>query len=311
MTMGSKGGWNPYEKLKPYMRIKVALILWLPFITCYSYWTYAQYLAGDLACEGTACGTIFDPIINIGVIGFVSVFLIHGIFAGLYMNQLVFRQPPWFDLHCPDCGPKRDEDGEVDPIAEILCFDGSTGPFKCNGCKLEFVVESLAQLDWPWDDSGGRWADARFVNKLASGPVMHIKPKVPFRLGPFVWRQNNPDFRSHHWELVKVIPALLFLYVLKHFSVLPEWVNWDLLFVIVFVYLSIDLFILRNRWFSETFSLPFEKWWQKEVSRHLPNWMKGVPGIWWQDQAIWIILAVLGILFFLLLGPGAFGIMSG
>ena len=244
-------------------------------------------------------------------IGFVSVFLIHGIFAGLYMNQLVFRQPPWFDLHCPDCGPKRDEDGEVDPIAEILCFDGSTGPFKCNGCKLEFVVESLAQLDWPWDDSGGRWADARFVNKLASGPVMHIKPKVPFRLGPFVWRQNNPDFRSHHWELVKVIPALLFLYVLKHFSVLPEWVNWDLLFVIVFVYLSIDLFILRNRWFSETFSLPFEKWWQKEVSRHLPNWMKGVPGIWWQDQAIWIILAVLGILFFLLLGPDAFGIMSG
>ena len=75
----------------------------------------------------------------------------------------------------------------------------------------------MAQLDWPWDDSDGRWADARFVDKLASGPVMHIKPKVPFRLGPFVWRQNNPDFRSHHWELVKVIPALLFLYVLKHF----------------------------------------------------------------------------------------------
>jgi len=139
--------------------------------------------------------------------------------------------------------------------------------------------------------------------------VIRIKPRVPFRLGPFVWRQNNPDFRSHHWELVKVIPTLLFLYVLKHFSVLPEWVNWDLLFMIVFVYLSIDLFILRNRWFSETFSLPFEKWWQKEVS--VPNWMRGVPGIWWQDQAIWLILAVLGILFFLLLGPEAFDIMSG
>jgi uncharacterized membrane protein SirB2 len=81
--------------------------------------------------------------------------------------------------------------------------------------------------------------------------------------------------------------------------------------MIVFVYLSIDLFILRNPWFKDTFSLPFEKWWQKEVSQYLPNWMKGVPGIWWQDQAIWLILAVLGIVFFLLLGPEACGIMSG
>ena len=84
------GDWQPYEKLKPNYRIKVTLILWLPFISYFSYWTYAQYLAGDLACEGTACGTIFGPIFNIGVMGFVSVFLIHGIFAGLYMNQLVF-----------------------------------------------------------------------------------------------------------------------------------------------------------------------------------------------------------------------------
>ena len=192
----------------------------------------------------------------------------------------------------------------------MLCYDWTAGPCKCEGSKLEFVGERLAQLDWPWDDSDALESEARRI-ATASGPVIHIKPKVPFRLGPFVWRQNNPDFTSHHWELVKVIPALLFLYVLKHFSVLPEWVNWDLLFMIVFVYLSIDLFILRNPWFQEIFSLPFEKWWQKEVSQHLPNWMKGVPGIWWQDQAIWLILAVLGIVFFLLLGPEAFGIMSG
>jgi hypothetical protein len=192
----------------------------------------------------------------------------------------------------------------------MLCYDWTAGPFKCKGCKLDFTVESLAQLDWPWDDSDALEPAARRI-AMASGPVIHIKPKVPFRLGPFVWRQNNPDFTSHHWELVKVIPALLILYGLKHFSVLPEWVNWDLLFMIVFVYLSIDLFILRNPWFKDTFSLPFEKWWQKEVSQYLPNWMKGVPGIWWQDQAIWLILAVLGIVFFLLLGPEEFGIMSG
>ena len=170
-------------------------------------------------------------------------------------------------------------------------------------------MESLAQPDWPFDDSGGIWDE---LVESASGPMIHIKPKVPFRLGPFVWRQNNPDFRSHHWELVKVIPALLLLYVLKHFSVLPEWVNWDLLFVIVFVYLSIDLFILRNEWFRTSFSLPFEKWWlEAKIAQHLPNWMRGIPGIRWQDRAIWLILAVLGILFFLLLGPEAFGIMSG
>ena len=295
------GDWKPYDKLKPYIQFKLFLLLWLPAV---GYLIYGATIGDfwDLEPEDAAFGI---PVM-IGVIAFPF----YHILAPLYMNQLVFRQPPWFDFHCPECGPKRNEDGEVVPIAEILCFDGPTGPFKCNGCKLEFVLESLAQPDWPWDDSGGRWANVQRAIAQASGPVIQIKPKVPFRLGPFVWRQN-PDFRSHHWELVKVIPALLFLYVLKHFSVLPEWVNWDLVFWIVFVYLSIDLFIMRNPWFRETFSLPFEKWWQKEVSQHLPNWMKGVPGIWWQDQAIWLILAVLGILFFLLLGPEAFGIISG
>ena len=169
----------------------------------------------------------------------------------------------------------------------------------------------MAQLDWPWDDSDALEPAARRI-AMASGPVIHIKPKVPFRLGPFVWRQNNPDFTSHHWELVKVIPALLILYGLKHFSVLPQWVNWDLVFWIVFVYLSIDLFILRNEWFRTSFALPFEKWWlEAKIAQHLPNWMRGIPGIRWQDRAIWLILAVLGILFFLLLGPEAFGIMSG
>ena len=235
----------------------------------------------------------------IGVIAFPF----YHILAPLYMNQLVFRQPPWFEPSCPECGKEK--------LAEMLCYDWTAGPFKCKGCKLDFMVESLAQLDWPWDDSDALKSTGRRIARSASGPVIHFKPKVPFRLGPFVWRQNNPDFTSHHWELVKVIPALLILYGLKHFSVLPEWVNWDLFFMIVFVYLSIDLFILRNPWFRETFSLPFEKWWQKEISQHLPNWMKGVPGIWWQDQAIWLILAVLGIVFFFLLGPEAFGIMSG
>ena len=242
------------------------------------------------------------------MIGIIA-FPFYHILAPLYMNQLVFRQPPWFDLHCPECGD-RDK-----PITEskflptsLMCWDRLSAPLPCGECDRLFALESLAQPDWPFDDSSSQ---SREAMAKATGPVIRIKPRVPFRLGPFVWRQNNPDFRSHHWELVKVIPALLFLYVLKHFSVLPEWVNWDLLFMIVFVYLSIDLFILRNRWFSETFSLPFEKWWQKEVSPHVPNWMRGVPGIWWQDQAIWLILAVLGILFFLLLGPEAFGIMSG
>ena len=287
------GDWQPYEKLKPYIQFKLFLLLWLPTV---GYLIYGATIGDfwDLRPEDAAFGI---PVM-IGVIAFPF----YHIFAPLYMNQLVFRQPPWFDLHCPECG-ERDE-----PIAELMCWDRLSGPFPCKGCDRLFALESLAQPDWPFDDSSSQ---SRKALAKAPGPVIHIKPKVPFRLGPFVWRQNNPDFRSHHWELVKVIPALLLLYVLKHFSVLPEWVNWNLLFMIVFVYLSIDLFILRNPWFQETFSLPFEKWWQKEVSQHLPNWMRGVPGIWWQDQAIWLILAVLGILFFLLLGPEAFGIMSG
>ncbi len=287
------GDWEPYEKLKPYIQFKLFLLLWLPTT---GYLIYGATIGDfwDLEPEDAAFGI---PVM-IGVIAFPF----YHILAPLYMNQLVFRQPPWFEPSCPECGKEK--------LALMLCYDWTAGPFKCEGCKLDFTVESLAQLDWPWDDSDALESEARRI-ATASGPVIHIKPKVPFRLGPFVWRQNNPDFRSHHWELVKVIPALLLLYVLKHFSVLPEWVNWDLLFVIVFVYLSIDLFILRNRWFSETFGVPFEKWWQKEVSPHVPNWMRGVPGIWWQDQAQWLILAVLGILFFLLLGSEAFDIMSG
>ena len=285
------GDWVPYGKLKPYIQFKIFLILWLPTA---GYLIYGATIGDfwDLRPEDVA----FSIPAMIGIIAFPF----YHILAPLYMDQLVFRQPPWFDLHCPEC---EERDG---PIAELMCWDRLSGPFPCKGCDRLFALESLAQPDWPFDDSSSQ---SREAIAKATGPVIRIKPRVPFRLGPFVWRQNNPDFRSHHWELVKVIPALLFLYVLKHFSVLPEWVNWDLLFMIVFVYLSIDLFILRNRWFSETFSLPFEKWWQKEVS--VPNWMRGVPGIWWQDQAIWLILAVLGILFFLLLGPEAFDIMSG
>ena len=287
------GDWQPYGKLKPYIQMKIFLLLWLPAV---GYLIYGATIGDfwDLEPEDAAFGI---PVM-IGVIAFPF----YHILAPLYMNQLVFRQPPWFEPSCPECGMEK--------LAEMMCYDWTAGPFKCKGCKLDFTVESLAQLDWPWDDSDALEPAARRI-AMASGPVIHIKPKVPFRLGPFVWRQNNPDFTSHHWELVKVIPALLILYGLKHFSVLPEWVNWDLFFMIVFVYLSIDLFILRNPWFQETFSLPFEKWWQKEVSQHLPNWMKGIPGIWWQDQAIWLILAVLGIVFFLLLGPEAFGIISG
>ena len=287
------GDWEPYEKLKPYIQFKLFLLLWLPTT---GYLIYGATIGDfwDLEPEDAAFGI---PVM-IGVIAFPF----YHILAPLYMNQLVFRQPPWFEPSCPECGMEK--------LAEMMCYDWTAGPFKCKGCKLDFTVESLAQLDWPWDDSDALEPAARRI-AMASGPVIHIKPKVPFRLGPFVWRQNNPDFTSHHWELVKVIPALLILYGLKHFSVLPEWVNWDLVFMIVFVYLSIDLFILRNPWFKDAFSLPFEKWWQKEVAPKLPNRVKGVPGIWWQDQAIWLVLAVLGIVFLFLLGPEAFGMMRG
>ena len=288
------GDWVAYGKLKPYIQFKIFLILWLPTA---GYLIYGATIGDfwDLRPEDVA----FSIPAMIGIIAFPF----YHILAPLYMDQLVFRQPPWFDLHCPEC---EERDG---PIAELMCWDRLSGPFPCKGCDRLFALESLAQPDWPFDDSSSQ---SRKALAKAPGPVIHIKPKVPFRLGPFVWRHNNPDFTSHHWELVKVIPALLILYGLKHFSVLPQWVNWDLVFWIVFVYLSIDLFILRNEWFRTSFALPFEKWWlEAKIAQHLPNWMRGIPGIRWQDRAIWLILAVLGILFFLLLGPEAFGIMSG
>ena len=82
------GDWVAYGKLKPYIQFKIFLILWLPTA---GYLIYGATIGDfwDLRPEDAAFGI---PVM-IGVIAFPF----YHIFAPLYMNQLVFRQPPWFD----------------------------------------------------------------------------------------------------------------------------------------------------------------------------------------------------------------------
>ena len=113
------GDWQQYEKLKPYIQFKLFLLLWLPTV---GYLIYGATIGDfwDLRPEDAAFGI---PVM-IGVIAFPF----YHILAPLYMNQLVFRQPPWFEPSCPECGKEE--------LAIMMCYDWTAGPFKCNGCKL-------------------------------------------------------------------------------------------------------------------------------------------------------------------------------
>ena len=117
------GDWEPYEKLKPYIQFKLFLLLWLPAA---GYLIYGASIGDfwDLEPEDAAFGI---PAM-IGIIAFPF----YHILASLYMNQLVFRQPPWFEPSCPECGEEE--------LALILCWDITVGPFKCKGCKLDFMM---------------------------------------------------------------------------------------------------------------------------------------------------------------------------
>lgn len=235
------GYWEPYSKLKPFIRIKVFLLLWLPFISYFSYWTYAQYLAGDLACEGTACGTIFDPIFNIGAMSFVSGFVFYGFITGIYLNLPVFRHPGWLDLTCPECGYEGKSGQDDKGYAENWFMFGwdRVQSTRCPKCRLEFEVASMAQIDWPFDD------EPHPSKKYGDSTKIRIKPKIPLRMGPFVWRKSNPRFGSDHWELIKIFPAFLLLYGLHHFSLLPENF-WDWVFGFVIVYTLFFFFVWMN-----------------------------------------------------------------
>ena len=108
------GDWQPYEKLKPYIQFKLFLLLWLPAA---GYLIYGVTIGDFWPDLGTEAEAAFSILVMIGVIAFPF----YHILAPLYMNQLVFRQPPWFEPSCPECGKEK--------LALMLCYDWTAGPF--------------------------------------------------------------------------------------------------------------------------------------------------------------------------------------
>lgn len=221
--------WEPYEKLKPYTMFKVFLLYWLPVS---GYLVYGAFI-GDFWPEVDPSEHAFGIPLMIGII---AVPFYH-VIAPIHIN-LISGDAGVFSPTCPECGYT-----EGDPLKEnlkskdffVFCWDRVLQS-TCPECKFAFEIESMAPWDYPYDDEPipGR--------KYGDPSLMRIKPKIPFRLGPFVLK-SNPDhsFRTPTLELYKVIPVLLVIYGLQHLVGAPEWLDWGLIGDLLFAFVILGI----------------------------------------------------------------------
>ena len=195
------GSWKPYANLRPFGEFRLAFIVFLPLFF-YGFLPIANdILAGDVSCEGTACGNpIVDGLFLIVVWGLITGFLSWSMGAGLLSN-LVYNHPGWAWLECPECGhstkDRNAKSGKAENFGVFLW--NRVLPAKCPKCKLKFEVENMSQWGWPYDDEPHE-------GKIYGDPTkIRVKPEIPFRFLKFVIKKND-RFASGHYELIKVIP---------------------------------------------------------------------------------------------------------
>ena len=196
------GTWEPYTKLRPFGEFRLAFIVFLPLFF-YGFLPIANdILAGDVSCEGTACGNpIVDGLFLIIVWGLITGFLSWSMGAGLLSN-LVYNHPGWAWLECPECGYKGKKGqgtGGGENFGQFLW--NRVMPATCPKCKLKFEIENMSQWGWPYDDEP-------FEGEIYGDQTkIRVKPEIPFRFLKFIIRKND-YFDSNHYELIKVIPIL-------------------------------------------------------------------------------------------------------
>ena len=196
------GTWEPYTKLRPFGEFRLAFIVFLPLFF-YGFFPIANdILAGDVSCEGTACGNpIVDGLFLIIVWGLITGFLSWSMGAGLLSN-LVYNHPGWAWLECPECGYKGKKGqgtGGGENFGQFLW--NRVMPATCPKCKLKFEIENMSQWGWPYDDEP-------FEGEIYGDQTkIRVKPEIPFRFLKFIIRKND-YFDSNHYELIKVIPIL-------------------------------------------------------------------------------------------------------
>jgi hypothetical protein len=194
------GNWKPYTKLRPFGQIRLAIPIFLVIFSWGAIIILKDILAGDVACEGTACGNpVIDGMFLIIVWAFITGFLSWSFGAGLLINY-VYNHPGWAYLDCPECGHGGKEGQGTGGAENFGAFMWNRVlPAKCPKCKVRFEIENLSQWGWPHDDEPHE-------GKIYGDPTkIRVKPEIPFRFLNFIIKKNE-RFQSSHYELIKVIP---------------------------------------------------------------------------------------------------------
>ena len=194
------GNWKPYTKLRPFGQIRLAIPIFLLIFSWGAIIILKDILAGDVACEGTACGNpVIDGMFLIIVWALITGFLSWSFGAGLLIHH-VYNHPGFTDLDCPKCGHEGKEGqgkGGAENFGAFLW--NRVQHAECPKCKLKFEIENVSQWGWPYDDEPHE-------GKIYGDPTkIRVKPEIPFRFLKFIIKKNE-RFQSNHYELIKVIP---------------------------------------------------------------------------------------------------------
>jgi hypothetical protein len=229
------GNWKPYTNYRPFAQIRLAIPIFLLIFSWGAIIILKDILAGDVACEGTACGNpVIDGMFLIIVWALITGFLSWSFGAGLLINY-VYNHPGWAYLDCPECGHGGKEGQGKGGAENFGAFMWNRVlPATCPKCKLKFEIENVSQWGWPHDDEPHE-------GKIYGDPTkIRVKPEIPFRFLKFIIKKNE-RFQSNHYELIKVIPiTATILGIAWFFGML------DLVIILSFVLIAFYIFVWNN-----------------------------------------------------------------
>ena len=227
------GTWKPYTKLRPFGQIRLAIPIFLLIFSWGAIIILKDILAGDVACEGTACGNpVIDGMFLIIVWALITGFLSWN-FGGGLLIMVVYNHPGFTYLDCPKCGHGGTSG---DDFGAFLW--NRVQHAKCPKCKLKFEIENVSQWGWPYDDEPHE-------GEIYGDPTkIRVKPEIPFRFLKFIIKKNE-RFQSNHYELIKVIPiTATILGIAWFFGML------DLVIILSFVLIAFYIFMWKNKLFK-------------------------------------------------------------
>jgi len=258
--------WEPYEEYKPFIRLKVFIVLYIGFLS----WVMYNHLVGNWPGVDIFSLAFFAAIVGVPI---------YHIAAPLWLEQPGYCHPGVVYLECPGCGhkgkPGQDAKGYAGNFLQFL-WD-RVMPAKCPKCQLEFEIANMSQFLWPYVD------EPHPGKKYGDSSKIRVKPKVPFRFGSFILMKKE-GFSSSHYELIKVVPATaILLGVPWYFGFL------DLIFLVLFATVCFYFFVWQHeiiQGFREGVIKQLKEMGILRKNYHL---------IWWQELIINFIFMLITI----------------